>query len=1101
MSRWPMFFKSVWFYRRTYLGVLLGISLSCAILVGALSVGDSVKASLKHLSGERLGGIEMAMTPRERFVREALAADLAKSLATDVAGAIQSTGIVGTPDGSARLAGIRIYGVTPEFPAFGPLGTASEAWPAEGALINQRLARNLGIATGDTIVIRMEKPSLLPRDAVVNAVEDVQVSLRVMVAGILDSDHFGNFNLEVNQLPPENLFLPLAQLQDALEKPGKVNMLLVRKKQDQPLDLEQAEMAMTQHWQLEDAGIEVIDVPSQSAVEIRTGRIFFDPVMAEAATNLGGNPTKMLTYLVNSLEIGSRKTPYAMVTAIAFAKPPEGLPTNPKGDEVWLNQWTWDDLEPKVGDPLKMKFFAIDEAGKLVTREADFKVAGALPVEGPIDPQMMPPYPGLNESENCRDWDTGIPIDLEEIREKDEVYWDQYRGTPKALIALPRGQQIWDNRFGSLTAVRYPSNEFNKAGLAKQLRDQLNPAALGLFFNPVAELAKSATDASMDFSGLFIGFSFFIIIAALLLTALLMTFSLEQRASEAGTQMAVGLPYRKLRRQFIGEALLLCVPAAILGVILGWLFSKGILGGLTTMWQDAVGNWDLGYHLSPKAFVMGTAIGLLMALATIWPTLRRFKKVTLTQLLTGELRHETHRVRKRFPLALILAVLCLGGGIALVLTSLGQSSGHETGVFFGAGSLLLIGGLAVLAALLRRFAIQSGEKVPNQWGLAMQNLSRRRGRSLSISAMLACGAFLVFSLEAYRQDARVNADQRDSGTGGFAILAQSTIPLYRDLNLPANREQYGLDESLFKNVSVVPMRLLEGDDASCLNLNRAQQPRLLGIDPEPFAQRGAFSFKAGQKGKTSPWMALSEPLEQGEVPAIGDYNTLTYSLHLKVGDSLDYTGEGGESFKVRIVGALDNSLFQGSLLIHEDAFETHYPSQSGHRMFLIDAPGGTQSDLNKELNLILSDQGMRARPAVDVLNAYNQVQNTYISIFQVLGGLGLILGSLGMGVLVLRNILERRPELALFRAVGFRRRTISNMLVIEHGFLFMAGLICGIFASSVAILPKLMSPQGAVPWSTLISLVVILTLSGGFWTWLASRMALRGELVPALRKE
>ena len=64
----------------------------------------------------------------------------------------------------------------------------------------------------------------------------------------------------------------------------------------------------------------------------------------------------------------------------------------------------------------------------------------------------------------------------------------------------------------------------------------------------------------------------------------------------------------------------------------------------------------------------------------------------------------------------------------------------------------------------------------------------------------------------------------------------------------------------------------------------------------------------------------------------------------------------------------------------------------------------------------LRDRGLELTPAAEKLNAFNAVQNTYLDTFQVLGALGLLLGSVGLGVVVLRNVLERRGELALLAA-------------------------------------------------------------------------------------
>ena len=67
----------------------------------------------------------------------------------------------------------------------------------------------------------------------------------------------------------------------------------------------------------------------------------------------------------------------------------------------------------------------------------------------------MPKFPGLPERKDMKNWDPGFPVQLNKIRDKDEDYWDRYRGTPKAFIALAQGQRMWSNRFGNLTAIRF----------------------------------------------------------------------------------------------------------------------------------------------------------------------------------------------------------------------------------------------------------------------------------------------------------------------------------------------------------------------------------------------------------------------------------------------------------------------------------------------------------------------------------------------------------------------------------------------------------------------------------------------------------------------
>jgi ABC-type antimicrobial peptide transport system permease subunit len=221
----------------------------------------------------------------------------------------------------------------------------------------------------------------------------------------------------------------------------------------------------------------------------------------------------------------------------------------------------------------------------------------------------------------------------------------------------------------------------------------------------------------------------------------------------------------------------------------------------------------------------------------------------------------------------------------------------------------------------------------------------------------------------------------------------------------------------------------------------------------------------------------------------------------KVGDTIDYVDERGQPFKVRIVGAVANSILQGQLIIDEAEFVKRFPGESGYRMFLMDAPSNTVSQVSATLSRAMQDVGLELTPTVTRLNQFNAVQNTYLGTFQVLGGLGLLLGSVGLGIVVLRNVLERRGELAVLMAVGFRKQQVQRLLLLENGALLLAGLALGIVAAAVAVLPALLSANGALPVTSLAITLMAVLLNGALWTWAATRFAVRGDLLKALRND
>ena len=160
---------------------------------------------------------------------------------------------------------------------------------------------------------------------------------------------------------------------------------------------------------------------------------------------------------------------------------------------------------------------------------------GIVAMSGPaLDRDLAPQYKGMSDAERIGDWNPPFPVDLGRIRDKDEDYWDRYRAAPKAYAALETAKQLWSNRFGQLTSLRLaPRRGVSLAQAAARFRDEarkrIDPAAFGLEFQPVKQQGLEASSGATDFSGLFIGFSIFLIASAAMLVALLFRLGVERR--------------------------------------------------------------------------------------------------------------------------------------------------------------------------------------------------------------------------------------------------------------------------------------------------------------------------------------------------------------------------------------------------------------------------------------------------------------------------------------------------------------------------------------------------------------------------------------------
>jgi ABC-type antimicrobial peptide transport system permease subunit len=1177
MTFWTLIRRSLRFHARAHLGVVLGAAIGSAALIGALVVGDSVRASLRQRALDRIGSVQYLLESRDRLFTDATNTWLAV-FGDSYALGLHLSAIASARQGAARANQVNLYGVQPDFWGFSEAENHISV-ETNSVLLSQPLAAQLGVGPGDTLLLRFRKPTLFSSEEPLSPQARNSVALQLKVQGILTPAQLGGFSPVAGLAPPRNAFMRLDQLQEAPGLKGRANIVLEAGIVDyQPLrfrnlrdrlavwtgklglhpptwlatagigdmpsqeGVDEFDRMLRANWSAADAGLDFETLEQPRAVELRSRRVFLDPAVVRQATLPDGRPPEpsafeiglgrgqlILTYLVNLLRAGTNATPYSMVTAAGAPY----IPADMHDDEILVTDWLADDLRVKPGDWIELTSFVPESGAKLVEATNRFRVHGIVPLAGVYaDRTLMPDFPGIETAESTRDWDAGFEVDLKRIRPKDEAYWKEHRGTPKAFVTLAAGQRMWGNRFGDVTAIRFPvpageSLEASKQELERAFLRAVSPAELGLRFEPIRAQALKSAEQAQDFGQLFLGFSIFLVVAALLLMALLFQFGLEQRAAEVGTLLALGFTPRQVRRLFLREGAMLALGGSLLGALGGLAYAKAMLWGLATVWRNAVGPSSLQFHATPATLVIGVFSGTVVAVLTIWLTLRKQARQPARELLGGEVQGPKSKVQSRGAWVAGGAGLAAAAIVGWALVT-GEKANAES--FFSAGALLLVAGLGWAAAWFGRLAREAGAARLTLGGLGVRGCARRRKRSLATVALLACGSFLIVSIGVFRLDANRDATKRTSGTGGFALIGEATMPVVQDLNTTAGREFFGLEAGGLEGVNVVPFRVRAGDEASCLNLNRALKPRLLGVKPELLA--GRFTFENVAKGldRRKGWELLrggggrkealtdesqmanrQSPIEQRrltsaatgleEIPAIGDANSIQWALGKKIGDTIDYVDEQGRGFKVRLVGAVANSILQGSLLIDEAEFVKRFPGESGYRMFLVDMPSNVVSQVSATLSRALQDVGLELTPAAERLNAFNAVQNTYLGTFQILGGLGLLLGSAGLGVVVLRNVLERRGELGLLTAVGFRRRALQRMVLSEHVVLLGLGLGIGIVAASVAVLPAILSSGTQLPYVSLGVTLGAVLLNGALWTQLASWYALRGNLLEALRNE
>jgi ABC-type antimicrobial peptide transport system permease subunit len=195
------------------------------------------------------------------------------------------------------------------------------------------------------------------------------------------------------------------------------------------------------------------------------------------------------------------------------------------------------------------------------------------------------------------------------------------------------------------------------------------------------------------------------------------------------------------------------------------------------------------------------------------------------------------------------------------------------------------------------------------------------------------------------------------------------------------------------------------------------------------------------------------------------------------------------------------SLFQGAILISEEQFTRLYPSENGYRGFLIQTSPDTMEMEMADLQKKYERFGMDVVPAVRRLSEFYRVESTYLAMFLVLGGLGVTLGAIGMGVIMLRNLLERRGEMAMLLCLGYAPATLLALLFMEHIFLLLAGVGLGGVASGVAMIPALFISDAKISYGVQGAVVCIVLASGMASMTTAILMTRTGRILEALRNE
>ena len=1054
-----------------------------ATIAGALGVGDALHRGLLDVARGRLGSIHTAVIADQPF-RADLAAEVAACRGSaPVAGGVipalvLEVAVEAPPTAGRGRVVARATLLASDDPA--ALGFAAPpSLAAEEVAINAALAEQLDAVVGQPLVLRLAVRSEVPADSPLGRRSAESLSRRLRLAAVLPRGSLGAFSLQPTQVTSGLVVTSLAVAQAILREEGVANALLclARDAASTAADDRGARgVADCLEPRLTDYGFTLAEVAetrdAPASLRLVSRRLLLEPEVDRAAARVlgprGGRPSLVL--LANAMRPVGRAAsiPYSTVVGLDATTHPAGdvvdedgrlLPL-PGPDEIIIDRWMADDLAAQgspvaVGDLLDLTTFLPETLhGRVEEATRRLQISGIAALRGAaVARSFVPDLKGITDEQSIADWDPPFPFDRRRVRatppqDQDDRYWKDYGAAPKAFVALATARAVAGSRFGETTAWHVPAaTGADTAPLRATLAAELVPESLGFRILPLAAEAEAAARGSTPFGGLFIGLSLVVVAAGLLLEWLLFHLLVSAHRREAGLLVAVGWPARRLAQLLLLVGSLAVVGGGILGLFVAPAWSTALLTWLGQSWDAAVatGSRQVFGAAAPRLAAMwpGVVAAAAISLAAVWWAARRAAEAAPLPLLRGE---EPLRWR---------------------------GAGRPQGAVRSLGHL------------------------------ARRGLAYRRSRTGSVIALVALAEFLIVVVSAFALRPPEQAGDRGSPTGGWTHIASFGEPNGIDLADPEIAATLGLTDDqrqVLAACAIERLRSNGGDDASCTNLYAATRPTVFGVGPG-FVERGGFRFIAHAplgSGATNPWMLLERDADRdGAIPAILDQATAKWALKLG-GVGARFTlpsDDGGLPATLEIVGLVEPGILQGAVIVSEKNFTRLMPRQSGYALALVDAAAvaaESPAAVPQAIAAAWADVGVSVQSTTDRLRSLYAVQNTFLSGFQMLGSLGLLLGTLGVAAVQMQGVFERLGALAVLRSIGFPVGRVRGLIMQETLLLVGAGLVAGAALGLAALLPLFVAGRAVVPWGWLAA-SALLTLAAAMG---AGLIAARGSTIP-----
>jgi putative ABC transport system permease protein len=689
-----------------------------------------------------------------------------------------------------------------------------------------------------------------------------------------------------------------------------------------------------------------------------------------------------------------------------------------------------------------------------------------------------------------------------------------------ALTGLPPQQHLLVSAAGGVFDTRVPS-----ATAVASIRTALDGLPVEVEATKTALLDAAEQEAG-GLAQIFTMFGSFSVLAGVLLLVNLFVMMAEERKTELGMLRAVGFTRRRLTRAFAVEGAIYAIAAsaagAVAGIGIGWV--------VAIVAAPIFGPEGAGFPLvvEPASLAVGATAGLVISLVTIWATSIRIARLNIIRAIRDLPEPKVARVGRRS-----LALGAFGILLGITATGLGYASQAVVPLLVGVPVAAFSASPLLRRFLPERAARSVGAGIVLAWGLSAYALFKGIVGTADMTVFVVQGVVLTAgavalasSLDRVWTHLIELLGRRGRGLAPRLGLAYPLAHRFRTSMLLG---MFSLVVFTVTILTVVTAAMGRNTDTTVAQLAGGFDV-LLDVNPtSPIddgalvahddiataagVTRGIASFGAEHLDAPRAWgvSGFDEALVEGGPPTLvarddafpSDAQAYRAVLldpalvivpqdflvggveegTLQVGDTFTAKEPGNaQTHPLTIVGLTGPDVLGSGALVSRSLAATLLGGHSVVSRYYLDvAEPLAASDVASALNSTFLTEGADARTFTSLGAQLLGALTGFIALLRGFLGLGLLVGIAGLGVVMVRAVRERRREIGMLRAIGFRARLVQMAMLSEAGLIAAQGTLIGATLGLVTARQMLAASDSfgdagvpfSVPWPGLVLILAL----------------------------